>query len=192
MISNSQQLSGWLAIGALSITLLFSLFAGLSRSDVQLSDADKLTKIYGMYANYKQKSFSKVMDISPQEAMALANQGQVVFVDVRKPPEIKIAKLPGAISQLEFLDDPSRYTGKTIVGYCTISFRSGQLAKELARQGIAMINLRGGILAWAHAGGKVYNHNGEETHRLHVYSKRWDLAPEGYTTIKFRWWDKLF
>lgn len=160
-------------------------------ADIKMSDADKKKTIYNMYANYR-KSFSTVADMTPQEAMALAEQGQVVFVDVRKPTEIKVSKLPGAVSQLDFLSDPSRYAGKTIVGYCTISFRSGQLAKVLARKkGITMLNLQGGILAWVHEGGQIVDRDGE-THRLHVYGKRWDLAPKGYETIVFRFRDKFF
>ncbi len=160
-------------------------------ADKKQIDADKKNTIANLYINYKKKYFPNVVDITPQEAMALANQGRVVFVDVRKPPEIKVSKLQGAVSRKDFITDPSKFEGKTIVGYCTISFRSGRLAKELSREGIAMLNLKGGILAWVHEGGKVHDRKGE-THRLHVYSKRWDLAPEGYETIKFRWRDKLF
>lgn len=172
--------------------IAFCLTKTICLADTYVRDTDKKKAIYDMYAKYKKKSFSKIPDISVQEAMALAKTSNIVLVDVRKPPEIKVSKLPGAIGQLEYLSDPSRYEGKTIVGYCTISFRSGQLAKKLLRKGVTMINLRGGILAWLHEGGKVVDKEEKETHRLHVYGKRWDLAPEGYKTITFRWRDNLF
>lgn len=177
---------------ALLAFICLCLIATTCLADDPLDDSDKKETVYSMYDKYKQKSFSKIADISVQEAKALAEKGNVLFVDVRKPSEIKVSKLPGAIGQSEYLSDRTRFDGKTIVGYCTISFRSGQLAKELLRKGITMINLRGGILAWVHEGGKVVDKEGKETHRLHVYGKRWDLAPKGYETIKFRWRDKLF
>jgi hypothetical protein len=33
-----------------------------------------------------------------------------------------------------------------------------------------------------HAGGKVYDRNGE-TRRIHVYGRTWDLAPSAYKTL---------
>ncbi len=186
-----QRLGLRMGLGMLMALIFLSLTTSSCYAGKKQTDADKKNTITNMYINYKKKYFPNVVDITPQEAMALANQGRVVFVDIRKPMEIKVSKLKGAISQEDFLADPSKYEGKTIVGYCTISFRSGRLAKEQSRKGIAMLNLKGGILAWVHEGGKVYDRKGE-THRLHVYSKRWDLAPEGYETVKFSWRDKLF
>ena len=54
--------------------------------------------------------------------------------------------------------------------------------KTFKKNGTPVYNLRGGILAWVHAGGKVYDQTGE-THRIHVYGQDWNLAPEQYETI---------
>jgi sodium/bile acid cotransporter 7 len=43
-------------------------------------------------------------------------------------------------------------------------------------------NLRGGILAWVHDGGTVYDQNGE-TRRIHVYGRKWNLAPNSYQAV---------
>jgi len=45
-----------------------------------------------------------------------------------------------------------------------------------------MLNLRGGLLAWVHDGGKVYDRNGE-TRRIHVYGRKWDLGPKDYEAV---------
>jgi sodium/bile acid cotransporter 7 len=45
-----------------------------------------------------------------------------------------------------------------------------------------MINLRGGILSWLHAGGKIYR-EGRETKSVHVYGRKWDLAPSEYEAL---------
>ena len=96
--------------------------------------------------------------------------------------EQKISMLPGALKKEEFLSNLQEYKNEVIIGYCTISYRSGKLAKKLSKKGIIMLNLRGGILAWVHDGGKVYDQDGE-TDRIHVFGRTWNLAPKEYETI---------
>ncbi len=155
-----------------------------------LSDAQKKETVYGLYAEYR-KDFPAVTDISPQQAMALLKKNDIVFVDTRKPAEMKVSMLPHAISQGEFLEHPEKYAGKTVVGYCTISYRSGVFAREMAQKGITVGNLEGGILAWTLEGKTVYDENGAATKRLHVYGKKWDLAPAGYETVMFGLWEQV-
>ena len=157
----------------------------------KISDAEKKEAVYRLYAEYK-KDFPAVEDISPQQAMALFNQGRVVFVDTRKPAERAVSMLPGAVSQQDFLDHPDPYKDKTAVGYCTISYRSGLFAREMAKKGIHVVNLRGGILAWILEGGRVYDKMGEEVKRVHVYGDKWNYAPAGYEVVKFSLWERIF
>lgn len=153
-------------------------------ADRRLSDSDKKDAVYEMYRNYKRDDFPGVPDISPDSAMALADSGWVVFVDDRTDAEREVSTLPGAVSREEFVEHIDRYRDATIVAYCTISYRSGGFVQEMAGRGLKIYNLRGGILAWLLEGGRVY-HDGEETHRVHVYGDRWDYAPAGYETVKF-------
>jgi len=146
-----------------------------------MSDDAKRAKIESMYRNYKNE-FSGVQDISPVEAMELFNAGRVLFVDVREGKEQEVSMLPGAVTEKDFLNQPERYRDKVVIGYCTISYRSGKLAETLKSRGITMLNLEGGLLAWVHAGGKVFNRAGE-TRRIHVYGRKWSLGPEGYEAI---------
>ena len=90
--------------------------------------------------------------------------------------------LPGAITEKEFMDNFKSYDDYVKIAYCTISYRSGIFAQKLQKEGIAVYNLRGGILAWVHDGGKVYNQNGE-TRRIHVYDSEWNLAPADYEAV---------
>jgi sodium/bile acid cotransporter 7 len=144
-----------------------------------------------MYAGYK-KDFPAVKDISPQQAVDLLKKDEVVFIDTRKPAEMKVSMLPHAITQNEFLSHPEKYAGKTVVGYCTVSYRSGVFAREMDAKGIPVRNLEGGILAWTLEGGKVYDENGKETNRIHVYGKKWNYAPAGYKTVMFSLWEQMF
>lgn len=146
-----------------------------------LSDGAKVRRIDAMYASYK-KSFPQVPDLSAAEVLKRMTQEKVTFVDIRKDKEQVVSTLPGAVAHKEFLKNPSAYANNLIIGYCTISYRSGKLARKLKKKGIRMINLRGGILAWLHAGGKVY-HNGEPVKKVHVYGRKWNLAPTGYKAV---------
>jgi sodium/bile acid cotransporter 7 len=147
----------------------------------EMSDAAKRTRIEEMYRVYH-KDFADVEDIDPREAMNLLAAGKVVFIDVREKKEQQVSMLPGAVTEAQLLRNPATYRDRTLVGYCTISYRSGKLAQKLKARGISMLNLRGGMLAWVHAGGKVYDRNGE-TRRIHVYGRKWNLAPEDYKAV---------
>jgi len=168
---------GWAAAAWVLVNgLAFSARAG---DDV--SEAAKRAKIETMYRDYK-KEFADVADIAPAAAMELLKSNSALFVDVRAEKEQEVSMLPGAITEQAFLKHPERYRDKVIIGYCTISYRSGKLAEKLKAQGIVMLNLRGGLLAWVHDGGKVYDRNGE-TRRIHVYGRKWDLGPKGYEAV---------
>ena len=171
------------------IVLLCS--ADFVMGDRDMSDAEKKIVVYRMYAGYK-KDFPTVKDISPQQAMELLKQDKVVFIDTRKPAEIDVSMLPAAVSEKDFLSHPDQYKDKTIVGYCTISYRSGLFARETAKQGIDVVNLQGGILAWTLEGGKVYDASGDEVKQIHVYGDKWDYAPAGYESVKFSLWEQVF
>lgn len=147
----------------------------------ELPDARKLQVVYEMYEDYKE-SFPEVQDITPKEAMELMQSEKVIFVDTRESREQEVSMLPNAVTEKDFKKEPEQYRDKVIIGYCTISYRSGKLAKELRKKGITMRNLKGGMLAWVHEGGKIYDANGE-TKRVHVYKKKWDYVPKGYEAV---------
>lgn len=150
--------------------------------DEPLSDTAKRLKIEAMYAEYKE-SFPEVEDLSAEQVLRLMGHAKMVFVDVRKPKEQAVSMLPGAITEREFLQNVESYKDHQVIGYCTISYRSGKLARKLQKRGVRMINLHGGILAWIHAGGQVYK-DGKVVKKVHVYGKKWDLAPSDYESIR--------
>jgi sodium/bile acid cotransporter 7 len=166
-------------------------FADIAAGGIEMSDAQKKNVVYRMYADYK-KNFPAVSDISPHRAMELLNQETVVFVDIRRPEEIAVSILPGAVSKQDFLSHRDLYRDKIVVVYCTISYRSGVFAREMGEQGIRVVNLQGGILAWILEGGKVYDKSGIQVKRVHVYGDRWDYAPSGYQSVKFSFWQRMF
>ena len=128
--------------------------------------------------------FQEVEDISSTSAQALYARGEVVFIDVRTPEEQIVSTLPGAVTEKDLADNPSILQGKTAVAYCTIGYRSGLYAADMGREGIRILNIPGGILAWVFSGGKVY-HAGSETRRVHVYGEEWNYLPDGYEPVMF-------
>jgi rhodanese-related sulfurtransferase len=172
-------------IGVAMVLALIGLVPAVTdraaRAGNSMSDPEKLARIDELYRGYG-KDFPGVGDIEPREAMQLLQEGKALFIDVRTPKEQAVSMLPGAVTAEDFQRDPERYAGRVLIGYCTISYRSGKLAQQLAAKGITLLNLRGGILAWVHAGGKLYDRDGE-TRRIHVYGRKWDLAPQGYETV---------
>jgi sodium/bile acid cotransporter 7 len=156
-----------------------ALVAACSRPS---TDAGKLAAVEAMYEGYK-KDFPAVPDIAGAAARQLYAQGGTVFVDARPDNERAVSVLPGAVAEAEFLSDPGRYAGKAVIAYCTIGYRSGKLAERLAAQGIPVMNLRGGILAWVLSGGAVYGPDGRPVKAIHVYGAKWDYPPAGYVSV---------
>jgi sodium/bile acid cotransporter 7 len=171
-------------LGLFTAVLAFAfvtLMGQLSLSSAESSDGVKRQKVEDMYNGYK-KQFPEVRDLSPQKAMILAAEGKAVFIDIREPREQQVSMLPGAVTEKEFMNDPAKYKDAVKIAYCTISYRSGKFAQRLQKKRIPVYNLSGGILAWVHDGGKVYDPNGE-THRIHVYGRKWNLAPKRYQAV---------
>ena len=171
-------------LGLFTAALAFAfvtLMGQLSLSSEDWSDGVKRQKVEDMYNGYK-KEFPDVRDLSPQKAMVLTAEGKAVLIDIREPREQQVSMLPGAVTEKEFMNDPAKYKDAVKIAYCTISYRSGKFAQKLQEKGIPVYNLSGGILAWIHNGGKVYDQNGE-THRIHVYGRKWNLGPRHYQAV---------
>jgi rhodanese-related sulfurtransferase len=91
---------------------------------------------------------------TPEQARNLRDQG-AILLDVREDAEwqaghapgarhIPLSRLPGRIGDL-----PPRHT---IVTICRSGARSARAAGLLSRQGREVVNLSGGMRAWARAG----------------------------------------
>ncbi len=147
-------------------------------------------KVIAEYEEYKAKSFANVPDISAGELLVREEDGgdsgdtNFLLLDCRSEPERAVSVIPGAISKGDFEADPQKFAGRTVIVYCTIGYRSGLYTRDLIARGIHAVNLRGGVLAWAIAGQPFVNlQTGEETRRVHVYGKQWDLLPANYEAV---------
>ncbi|MDB5102560.1 MAG: rhodanese domain protein [Fibrobacteres bacterium] len=127
--------------------------------------------------------------IKAEALKAIIDDTNLILIDVRKPREQEVSMLPHAISTALF---SATYRHgipkeKRLVVYCTIGYRSGKYAEELAKQGVKAENLEGGVLAWSFAGGKFFTWNSVhelvETNRIHVYDPEWNIVHPDYIGI---------
>jgi sodium/bile acid cotransporter 7 len=172
--------------------ILLHVLSGAVSADISAplsDDAAKRQRAFELYADYR-KHFPKVEEIEPRAAIDYLKATDVVFLDVRKTEEQHVSMIPGAITKETFMDNLERYRGKRIIAYCTISYRSGKLAAKLKREGISVVNLKAGLLGWVHAGGPLVRQQ-QPVQQLHVYGRKWDLAPAGIETIYFKWYQRF-
>jgi rhodanese-related sulfurtransferase len=111
---------------------------------------------------------AQVTAIGAMEAVALAGDPNVVFVDVRETIERqKTGGIKGSVHAprgfLEFHADPESpshipalSSGKRLVLYCAAGSRSALAAKTLAEMGVPNVShLAGGFAAWKEANGPI-------------------------------------
>ena len=164
------------------LTLVILAFQCMLKSSLASTDLEKKTSIEKMVDEIEKKF--KVPQIEANDLSKLMGQKEIVLVDVRTEKERQVSIIKGAISEDEFLRQKEKLRNKTIVGYCTIGYRSSIFVKSLMNEGFKSIfNLRGSILLWTHAGQSVVNAQGQETNKVHVYGKAWDLLPEKFKGI---------
>ena len=105
--------------------------------------------------------------ISPEEAKSLVGRADVLFLDVREPPEVAASgKVPGALAiprgLVEFRADPASAMhdkafdrSKTVVTYCASGGRSALVGHTLKEMGYENVRNLGGFKGWLDAGGKI-------------------------------------
>ncbi len=155
---------------------------GMSVRPSEGTDAEKLERMLAMYADYRRSAFPSVAEISAEETKIALENGTAIIVDTRLDAERSISTIPGAISKQEFERNADSFRSKIVVNYCTIGYRSGIYTRKLKNRGFNAKNLKGSILAWAHAGFD-FQVNGETTKCAHVYGEDWNLLPTGFKPV---------
>lgn len=125
--------------------------------------------------------------------------GDVLIFDVRSEAEYRVSHLPGAIRISEGLpvedllaNHPQILGGKTVVFYCSVGERSGEMGARLVQQsegkaaGMGEIyNLSGGIFAWANRAFPLENPTGPVKQVVHPFSKNWGWLLSGQVEKRF-------
>lgn len=99
----------------------------------------------------------RVPGVDAAEAVQLVRDG-AVLLDVREQAEWDAGHAPQAVHLPlgRIAEAPGRITaGRQVVVVCRSGNRSATATSALRAQGIEALNLRGGMHAWAGAGGQV-------------------------------------
>ena len=109
--------------------------------------------------------------------MNLRNGKNLLLFDVREPEEYEVSHLPGA-QPVPSRDEALRALqnvspNQRIVLYCSVGYRSSDLAGFLMKRGFTKVyNLEGSIFAWANEERPVYR--GKKRVRVvHPYDNNW-------------------
>ncbi|MBI3133615.1 MAG: rhodanese-like domain-containing protein [Bacteroidetes bacterium] len=116
-----------------------------------------------------------VQEISVADAAQLKN---AAFIDARELNEYNVSHLKNAWWSGYDDFNAARLNGVskelTLIVYCSVGYRSEKIAEKLIAAGYKNThNLYGGIFEWKNQGHPVYDTNGNETEKVHAYSKSW-------------------
>merc|ERR1712216_212721 len=103
-------------------------------------DDERARRVLALWEGYRKKNFMEVAEMSAQDALTAQQDDTVTtcFVDCRTEEERSVSVIPGSISKEALLQhlscDPAWHTGKTVIVYCTIGYRSAQFTQELEHE----------------------------------------------------------
>lgn len=111
---------------------------------------------------------------------SISDESEYIFVDAREKKEYDVSHIKNAIwcgySDFNINRVPAELKDKKIIVYCSVGYRSEKIAEKLVQAGYKNVfNLYGGIFEWKNQGRKVYDKDGNETERVHAYSRTWGI-----------------
>lgn len=133
------------------------------------------------------KRFPEVRQLPTAELAAWlvdTNRPLPLLLDARRPAEFSVSHLRGAKrvdpgAKPDALK-PLIETGRPVIVYCSVGYRSSELARRLMKAGITNVfNLAGSIFQWANEGRPLVDEKGPAK-TVHPYNARWGalLKPE--------------
>ncbi len=101
------------------------------------------------------------------------------LLDVRSEAEFAVSHLRGAIRIDPGAPPPAGLPAGPIVTYCAVGSRSSALARRLGATGREVVDIDGGIFAWAAAGLPMEDAAGARATTVHPYDAYWGrLLPQ--------------
>jgi rhodanese-related sulfurtransferase len=148
-------------------------------------------------AEFHQTIKEKFESVKHIDANALDHiKDEAILFDVREADEFEVSHLEGAIrvtpdiSDKGFMQQFANMTkGKAVVFYCSVGYRSSQLAESVqenlqASGSQAIYNLEGGIFNWHNERRKLINKNGSSDD-IHPYDQYWGRLLERPDKIRY-------
>jgi sulfur-carrier protein adenylyltransferase/sulfurtransferase len=123
-------------------------------SVTKLIDYEQFCGVRGQEAPAPAAAGASMAEITAEELKRRLDRGEDLFIlDVRNPPEFQICRIPGS-TLMPLPDLPQRFgeldRNRELVVHCKSGMRSAKAIAFLRQQGFTkLVNLKGGILAWA-------------------------------------------
>lgn len=165
--------------------LLLLMFAGIlscsPRSSIAQERAEDSANSWKTTLNMIRTRFPAVAHVPTDTLQSWLDespkQEDLILLDVRKPEEYAVSHLQGARAASS-KDEAMRIlrgvpANRRIVVYCSVGYRSSELAEFLMKTGFTEVyNLEGSIFRWANEGRPVYRAE-ERVRVVHPYDSYW-------------------
>ena len=163
----------------LTLALRLAICAGVAASAQE--EGEDRTISWSLMLKAIRVRFPTVAQVSTDTLQAWLTESpqreNLLLFDVREPEEYAVSHLQGAqpapskdeaLKALQGVSSDHR-----IVLYCSVGYRSSELAQFLMKKGYTEVyNLEGSIFAWANEGRPVYRGK-ERVQVVHPYDKIW-------------------
>ena len=136
------------------------------------------------------KTFPSVRQISTAELaawLADANRAQPLLIDAREKEEFAVSHLRGArnLQSAQQVKAALPSNASTVIVYCSVGYRSSELAEKLQRAGVTNVaNLEGSLFQWANEGRALYRGT-NVVREVHGYSRKWSELLHADVPVKF-------
>ncbi|MDZ7879379.1 MAG: rhodanese-like domain-containing protein [Saprospiraceae bacterium] len=115
---------------------------------------------------------------------SLVKMTDKIVLDARERREFDVSHLPNAQYCGYDNFDPSVLNGipkhKNIVVYCSIGVRSEKIVEKIKALGYTQVsNLYGSLFEWVNTGHQVVDSTGNNTRKVHTYSRLWAIYLDG-------------
>ncbi|MDJ1182473.1 rhodanese-like domain-containing protein [Roseofilum casamattae] len=156
------------------------LFSGLTQKDRQPQVPSWPSLKAQIRAEFPTVKHIGITDL--EQHLLPTQQEKTLIVDVRAPEEFAVSHLKGAVN----LEDPEailqlaqQQQAEQIVLYCSVGYRSAQMAQMIEEQGWdAVVNFEGSIFEWANSGRPVFLKS-EEVEVVHPFDPVWGKLLDG-------------
>lgn len=139
--------------------------------------------IAGAFTSCTQGSFDKMVDRTVKPKVdyihpdTLTTDTNYLFLDAREPKEFEVSHLEGAkcvgYDEVDFSSLEGTPKDQPIVVYCSIGYRSNEVAAQLVEKGYSNVyNMYGGIFYWINHDKPLVDQAGS-TAKVHGYNRLW-------------------
>ena len=153
---------------------------GVGAEPVSHADAEPASSAWQRALSLIREDFPDVPQMTTARlAQLLGDEDaeRIVLIDARTAEEFEVGHLRGAV-RASGLRSALRALGpqapqRTVVVYCSVGYRSSQVAERLRARGVANVfNLEGSLFKWANEGRHVYRGT-ERVTKVHPYDEDW-------------------